>query len=91
MCRYTVNASILSFEGPRHGNKASDLLFNLHFYKCVGAVGHSELFRNFLNNAHDGMSVRNSTFKGDIIGKLSATLPQISGQAAALFKQVLII
>lgn len=48
MCQYLGN--IPSSESPRHGNEASEFLFNLHFYKSVGAVGHPELFRNLLNN-----------------------------------------
>lgn len=53
-----------------------DLLFNFHFYKCVIAVGHSESLGLSLNNACDRVGTLEWYFWGDVIWKLSATLPQ---------------
>lgn len=54
-------------------------------------MGHSELFRRFLNNARDGMGALELGFQGwHHLEVISNTSSQIPGEAA-LFRQVLII
>ena len=71
---YTGN--IQSFESPRHGNEVSDLLFNLHFYKCIQAVGHW-IIQALCEQCPQWNGCFGAVFSGvTSFGKLSTTRPQ---------------